>query len=88
MANYHVALDRKENKIYAGTVSKDNTKWTNKSEVTEECMTAVRDHFTMIAIKEQNNEVGYIWNMDDGSKFKLMLTIEVPETEEEAKVEE
>jgi len=79
MANYHVGFNPETNQIYAGTVNKKGDKWVNNSEVTEECLLAVRDHFLRIAEKEQIPEVGYRWEFSDGMDIALKIHINKPE---------
>lgn len=76
---YHVARNPETNKIYAGTISKKEDKWTNKTEVTEECLLAVRDHFLWIADKEQTDDVGFRWEFNDGTEIFLKVIIQKKE---------
>ncbi len=89
MAEYHVGCNPETNIIYAGTVNKKGDKWVNQSVVTEEVLGAVRNHFLWIAGKEETNEVGYRWTLDDGRAVTLKLIIEdnPPEVKEKKDVE-
>ena len=42
---YHIGFIKDSGKIYAGTLTKNGTKWINKNDVTEEALIAVRNHF-------------------------------------------
>lgn len=70
---YHVGCNPDNGMIYAGTTNKKMDKWTNKSEVTEEALAAVRDHLFAIACKEQVKELGYHWDAEDGSMIILKV---------------
>lgn len=75
MATYHVMCDPEDNIIYAGTTNKQGTKFINKTAVTEETLTAVRNHFLAMAIKENTNEVGFRWTAEAGT-MTLKFVIE------------
>lgn len=70
MAEYHVKLND-DGKIYAGTLSKTG-KLTNKSDVTEEALEAVRDHLLYMTRKEQD-AVCFAWKYQNGKSLLLQL---------------
>jgi len=72
---YHVGCNPYTNVIYAGTINKVGDKWTRKSDVTEECLTAAREHLLNIAKKEETPEVGYYWDLPDGRMIGLRVTV-------------
>ena len=80
MADYHVKVN-KDGAILAGTITKTGA-WNHNSEVTEEALIAVRDHFIALSVKE-NKDVGYAWQYPNGKT--LILKLEEQDTE---KVEE
>lgn len=79
MAEYHVGCNPDNNVIYAGTVNKAMTKWIRQTDVTQECLEAVRNHFFALAEQENTNELGYRWELSDGRVVTLKITIEIPE---------
>ena len=83
MTKYHVGCSPENNVIYAGTINKTGDKWTNKTDVTEECLEAVTNHFLRIAQKEETNELGYRWQYEDGTTVFLKIVVETKENEEE-----
>ena len=86
MATYHVQTNPKSNIIYAGTINKKGDKWLTQTDVTNECLEAVRDHFLWVARKEETNEIGYHWEYSNGSSIFLKIVIEEkPETKIEEK---
>ena len=78
MATYHVGCNPDNNVIYAGTVNKNMTKWINQTDVTRECLVAVRNHFMKIAEHENTTETGYQW-LEGNKKITLRMTIEETE---------
>ena len=76
MAKYHVGCNLETGVIAAGTTNKKGDKWINCSEVTEEALLAVRNHFLRLAEKEQTTEYGYRWDYDDGSAITLKVVYE------------
>lgn len=76
---YHVNCNKDTNIIYAGTINKKGDKWVNNSPVTEECLLAVREHLLNIAKKENVNEIGFHWEMEDGSMIALKVITMTPE---------
>ena len=77
MAEYHVGYGFAG--IYAGTVNKDGTKWTNKNDVTEEALESVRDYMVgdllggFECTKAESS--GYEWTLKDGRIVELRVTI-------------
>lgn len=43
---------------------------------TDEIIGAVADHLLEIALKRENKQAGYQWDMKDGGKMTLRLTVE------------
>ena len=76
MAVYHVGCNLENNVIYAGTVNKKQDKWLTQTEVTDEALLAVRNHFLKLAEQEQTNEVGYRWTFDNNKMVTLKVVIE------------
>ena len=78
MAQYHVGYNPAAGKIFAGTINKKGDKWVNNSDVTDEALVAVRDHFMAVkAAQEDNPEaVGYQWQLSDGHTITLKLTLD------------
>ena len=77
MANYHVSCSTETNKIYAGTINKKADKWVNKSDVTEETILAVRQHFmNIMAIQEEPTDtLGYRWENENGKDIILQVVV-------------
>lgn len=78
---FHVNCSPLTGTIYAGTINKNGTKWLKKTDVTEEALAAVRDHFMNMLLEEKTNTVGYQWTKTDGSVVTLQLTLR-PKTKE------
>lgn len=76
---YHVACGQDTGRIYAGTINKKGDKWTNKTDVTEEALAAVRDHLVMIWEAQEEKDAtsfGYQWTKKDGTAVTLQVTFE------------
>lgn len=76
MADYHVGTGEISGEIYAGTLSKDKTKWQNRTLVTDEAVCAVRDHLLNKLAAENLKQYGYEWTRKDGKKVTLQVSIE------------
>ena len=72
MAEYHVGAGAFG--IYAGTLAKRGRLWREKSECTDEAITAVRDYLVG-EIPEGKTSGGYEWMRADGSIVELRVTI-------------
>jgi hypothetical protein len=72
---YHVNCNKDTNIIFAGTINKKGDKWIKNSPVTEECLLAVREHLLNIAKRENVNEIGFHWDMDDGTMIALKVIV-------------
>ena len=74
---FHVGYSEITGVIYAGTINKKGTKWLKQTDVTQEALTAVRDHFMNIYYnqKEQAGIVGYRWKTKSGKTVTLQLNI-------------
>lgn len=70
MAEYHVGLN-KDGEIIAGLKSKTG-KWTNNSVVTDETLTAVRDHL-LAKIQKENKDITFGWHYSNGKTLMLKL---------------
>lgn len=75
MATYHVGAGAISGEIYAGTLSKDGSRWQNRTIVTDEAVAAVRDHFLSEAMSAGQDFFGYEWTRKDGKKISLRLII-------------
>ena len=77
MAEYHVGAGVFA--IYAGTLNKNKTMWQNKSECTDEAITAVRDYMITELLGgldcNKATSSGYEWTLKDGRTVKLMIGI-------------
>lgn len=82
MAEYHVNRNTESNRIFAGRLNKERSKWISASDVTDECLIAVRDHFLAIMAQERLNgddtkELGFLWKInDDKDVITLKVVIE------------
>lgn len=76
MADYHVGTGEISGEIYAGTLSKDKTKWQSRTLVTDEAVCAVRDHLLNKLAAEKLKQYGYEWTRKDGKKVTLQVSIE------------
>ena len=76
MAEYHVGCGPISGEIFAGTLSKDKSKWLNRSVATDEAINAVRDHLVSMARIDKRNTYGYEWTLKNGGKVTLMVKIE------------
>ena len=79
MPNYHVGCGIFG--IYAGTLEPKNPNlWRNKSEVTDEAITAVRDYMISECLGgiecKKAIEGGWQWTLKDGRNVQLMVKIE------------
>ena len=74
---YHVACSEETGLIYAGVINKKGNKWLSKSDVTQEVLNAVRDHFLKIYAAEKENAeiIGYQWKTNEGKTVTVQLTI-------------
>lgn len=70
MSDYHVGCGIAG--IYAGTMKKNGYEWINKSDVTDEAISAVAQHM-FYKIPKGENRFGYKFKMFDGSKIKLIV---------------
>ena len=80
---YHVGYDAETNNILAGTVNKKGDRWINKTIVNDECIAAVANHFLCIAVKENTNEAGYNWKLENGTVIRLTAKVFPPEEEQQ-----
>ena len=71
MAEYHVGV-KKETGVILGGTKTSTGKWKNSSDVTEEAMSAVRDHLLYKMITE-NKPVYYAWQYQNGKTIILKL---------------
>ena len=74
---YHVKCDRATGRVYAGTINKKGTRWLSVSDVTNEALSAVRDHFINILNQQKDgtNAVGCQWETKDGKYVSLQLSV-------------
>lgn len=81
---FHVACSQMTNVIYAGTVNKKGDKWLKQTDVTQEALAAVRDHFLNVLAtqKEDTDTIGYQWKMNDGKVITLQLTMDAEEAKD------
>ena len=82
MAVYHVYHNSDGKRIFAGTTNKKGDKWVNKTDVTQEAIEAVRDHFIAVRNEQKDDPeaVGYAWTLQDGKRIILKLTLEEPDS--------
>lgn len=73
MSEYHVGAGFFG--IYCGKLNKDGTKWTSKTECTDEAIEAVRDYLKLEADSQRSNEYGFEWTTKDGKKVRLLLEV-------------
>ena len=77
MAEYHVGCGAFS--IYAGTLNKNKTMWQNKSEVTDEAISAVRDYMVRELLGgldcSKATTSGYEWTLKDGRVVELRVTV-------------
>ena len=77
MAEYHVSCGAFG--IYAGTLnSKNKNLWQNKTECTDEALSAVRDYMVqecLGGLHGSESSVGYEWTLQDGRIVELRVTI-------------
>lgn len=78
MTEYHVGCGAFG--IYAGTLEPRNkTMWRNKTDCTEEAITAVRDYIITECLGgldcDKKTSGGYEWNLKDGRAVELRVTI-------------
>lgn len=69
--------------IYAGVLNpKNQSEWNDKSECTEQAIAAVRDYMVDDCLGglrcTKRTSGGYLWNLKDGRKLRLMVEIEDP----------
>ena len=60
--------------IYAGKLNKKGTMWTQKKDVTEEAITAVRDYLVGL-IEDGKDYYGFEWTRKDGKQVELSVRI-------------
>ncbi len=74
---FHVGCSELTGAIYAGIINKKGTKWLKQTDVTQEALAAVRDHFmnAYSSQKEPVGTVGYQWTTKDGKTITLQLNI-------------
>ena len=81
MAEYHVGCGAFE--IYAGTLNKNKTMWQNKTEVTDEAISAVRDYMVRELLGgldcSKATSSGYEWTLKDGRVVELRVTVKEKE---------
>lgn len=77
MANYRVKVNE-DGMILAGSTTKTG-KFANSSVVTDEALSAVRDHLLIVTQKEQK-PMAYAWNYPNGKT--IILKLEERDTEE------
>jgi len=79
MAEYHVGCGAFG--IYAGTLnSKNKNLWLNKTECTDEAITAVRDYMVQellggLECRKSVSTSGYEWSLKDGRIVELRITV-------------
>ena len=78
MAEYHVGCGAFG--IYAGTLnSRNKSLWQNKTECTDEAVSAVRDYMVQNLLGgigcEKATSSGYEWKLTDGRVVELRVTI-------------
>lgn len=77
MAEYHVSCGAFG--IYAGTLnSKNKNLWQNKTECTDEALSAVRDYMVqecLGGLHGSKSSGGYEWTLQDGRTVELRVTI-------------
>jgi hypothetical protein len=82
MAEYHVGCGLFA--IYAGTLNKDKTMWKNKTECTDEAISAVRDYMVNELLGgfdcRKAKTGGYEWTLKDGRIVELRVTIKDGDT--------
>lgn len=76
MATYHVGTGEISGEIYAGTLNKNGLTWKNRTLVTTEAISAVRDHMLNKMIVDNLSHFGYEWKRKDGKKVVLLLSVE------------
>jgi hypothetical protein len=78
MAEYHVGCGMFGN-IYAGTITphrKDDLKmWRNKSDVTDEAITAVMGHFITEMMRDNKTEIQKAWEVRGGKTLKVTFEL-------------
>lgn len=78
MAEYHVGCGMFGN-IYAGTITpsrKDDLKmWRNKSDVTDEAITAVMGHFITKMMRDNKTEIQKAWEVRGGKTLKVTFEL-------------
>ena len=81
MAEYHVGCGMFGN-IYAGTMTpprKDGLKmWRNKSDVTDEAITAVMGHFITEMMRDNKTEIQKAWEVRGGKTLKQWIRNSLP----------
>ena len=77
MAEYHVGCGALG--IYAGTLNKNKTMWQNKTEVTDEAISAVSDYMVQELLGgldcSKATSSGYEWTLKDGRVVELRVTV-------------
>lgn len=85
MAEYHVGCGAFA--IYAGTLNKAKSMWSNKSECTEEAICSVRDYMAANLLGgiscSKASSSGYEWDLKDGRVVELRITIKDKESKED-----
>ena len=76
MSEFHVQAGEISGVIYAGTFTKDGQKWAKRSDVTEEAIATVRDHFLPKAQSNGVNSYYYQWHRKDGKTVELRVSIQ------------
>ena len=62
--------------IYCGKLNKDGTKWTSKTECTDEAVEAVQGlPSSCRPTSQRSNEYGFEWTTKDGKKVRLLLEV-------------
>lgn len=73
MAEYHVGCGVFG--IYAGMLSKNKQLWKNKSDVTDEAISAVRDYMLQEFCDNGESTGGWEWTRKDGKIVELRVTV-------------
>ena len=86
MTDYHVGCGLAA--IYAGTLnSSDRSRWSKKSDVTEEAILAVRDYMVDDCLGgtqcDKAKSGGYQWTLKDGRTVELRIAIKEKQDDHE-----
>lgn len=88
MAEYHIGLGTLRAAIYAGTLEPKNKRlWRNKSDCTEEAISAVRDYMVEQILGgfecKKAKSGGWGWSLKDGRTVELRITVKDEESANE-----